>query len=434
MIDLDVFLEGIDYPIGRLEERGGSLRFLYFDVSGLANLSLSLPNREEPYGDAATRAFFSNLLFENEQRYQVMERHGLDFEDVAGLLSYLGRDCPGAISCVPVGEGPAKRPGCFSTDYAQPDRDNLCRLMRSLQQHRRVLEEMQDPSPLGGVQGKIAVTRMPDGSFALPKPGLNVPTTHILKVPRPSEPSLEDAEHLAMRLAAELQDHPVAETEILAEGGVRGLLVTRFDRRIDGLGVYRLHQEDFCQALGLGPGLKYERNAGDAGRFSALAVGEIAGRAVVPGRFRQAFLELALTNLLLGNTDGHAKNYALLHGPGGPSLAPAYDIVTTLTDSSVTHQLAFNIGRAKFTDDITGADLERFACDLGFPRVTPALRRRMSNLIFAAVDRIHALQGPVRKRVGDAMAEQAGHLAAALDLNLDIPERDFVPVNRPDDA
>ena len=431
MIELDIFLEGIDRPVGRLEDRDGRLRYRYLDADPASRLSLSLPVREQSHGDGNVRAFFANLLFENEQRHQVTERHGLDDDDVAGLLHHLGRDCPGAVSCVPVGEGPAKQPGRLDIDYTRLDQDDLDRMMQSLHKHRRVPSGMQDPSPLAGVQGKVAVTRMPDGCLALPKPRLNVPTTHILKVPRPWEPLLANQEHIMMQLADGLLDHPVAETEILEEGGVRGLLVARFDRQVDGLNVRRLHQEDFCQALGLAPDLKYERRGG--GLFSAAAVGVLADQAAVPGLFRQAFLELTLVNLLLGNTDGHAKNHALLHDLGGPRLAPAYDIVPTLIDEHVTHQLPFNIGRAKMTDEITGPDLERFARDIGFPRITPALRRRIASIVAAAAKRIDGLQGPVYKRIGDAMAEQIGHLAEAISLDIYIPERDLVVVNRPDD-
>ncbi|MDE0209932.1 MAG: HipA N-terminal domain-containing protein [Boseongicola sp.] len=40
-------------------------------------ISASLPIRAEPFGDVAARGFFSNLLFENEMRDQVMQRHGI---------------------------------------------------------------------------------------------------------------------------------------------------------------------------------------------------------------------------------------------------------------------------------------------------------------------------------------------------------------------
>ena len=431
-LELDVFLEGHDTPVGRLSrETDGRTTFVYLDDAAPHPISLSLPVREEPFDDAATRGFFENLLFENAQRDMVMQRHGLAFSDIVGLLLHLGRDCPGAISCVPRGAGPAKQPGNLGADYDPLDGDELKRIMISLRDHRRMPVDTDDPSPLAGVQGKIALACLPDGRFALPKKGLNVPTTHILKLPRMAEMRMVDHEHLLMRFMADMQGHPVAETEIIGDGDLRGLLITRFDRRVEGDDVRRVHQEDFCQALGLGPHLKYQRNGIGERAFSAAKIGTLLKMTENPGRARLAFLEITLCNLLLGNTDNHAKNHALLyHGPR-PSLAPVYDVVPTLMDDRVTHQLAFDVGRARMTDDITPQDLEQFAHDLGFRRITPALHKRLQDIVAAAVGLMGDLSGPERKRIRDVIAEQARWLAAATGLEIPIPEGDLIVINRP---
>ena len=431
-LDLDVFLEAHPAPIGRLTRfEDGATGFRYLTDAPAHPLSVSLPLRDEPFTDTETRGFFANLLFENAQREQVMQRHGLDFSDIVGLLEHLGGDCPGAVSCVPVGTGPAKTPGDLMTDYDPLDEAELQRIMVSLRDRRRVPDDTRDPSPLAGVQGKIALAQLPDGRFALPKRGLNVPTTHILKMPRPGEMTSVAQEHLVMTLMAALQRHPVAETRCLGEGELQGLLVTRFDRVIAGTTVRRLHQEDFAQALGLGPLLKYERNGSGSRRFSAEAVGRLLMATDQPGRARQAFLEVTLANLALGNTDNHAKNHALLYAGPRPSLAPVYDALPVLIDDQVTHQLAFDIGRAKMTDEITRVDIDAFVRALGFPRATPALLTRLRELVTAAVAHIPEMSGPARKRIGDAMAVQTRALAAALELAIDIPERDLVVLNRP---
>jgi serine/threonine-protein kinase HipA len=197
------------------------------------------------------RAFFDNLLQENASLEDVMARHGVDRSDIAGLLFHLGRDCPGAISCVPAGEGPGKSPGRFDEDYEFLPDAELARVMRSLRDNRRLPAETRDPSPLAGIQGKIAITRLPDGRFALPRHGSGVPTTHIIKLPRRGEESLVDQEDRLMRLARELEMIEVADVGPLEIEDVRGLLITRFDRRIEDDLIRRIHQEDFCQALGL---------------------------------------------------------------------------------------------------------------------------------------------------------------------------------------
>ena len=82
------------------------------------NLSLFLPLQVEPYGDVATRAFFSNLLQERDAPFrQVMELHAVSSHDVAGLLHYLGAECAGALSVLPEGAAAVKVPGNPKTDY-----------------------------------------------------------------------------------------------------------------------------------------------------------------------------------------------------------------------------------------------------------------------------------------------------------------------------
>lgn len=433
VLELDVFLEDVIEPIGRLSRTDdGDMSFRYLSDNPRHRISLSLPMQDEPFRDAPTRAFFSNLLFENAQRDQVMQRHGLDYSDIVGLLRYLGRDCPGAISIVPKGAGPAKQPGRLSSDYDLLDNGMLLRIMQSLRDHQRLPDGTNDPSPLAGIQGKIAVTQFEDGRLALPRAGLNVPTTHILKVPRAREMHMVVHEHILMQIASDVLDHPVARTSVIGDGDLQGLLVTRYDRLVESGAVHRIHQEDFCQALGLGSSLKYQRNGSETAIFSAKAVGRLLTACENPGRARQAFLEVTLVNLLLGNTDNHAKNHALIYRGDRPELAPFYDIVPTLLDPEVTHQLSFDIGNAKVTDDITEADILVLVEDLGYRRMTPALRGRLHEITEKVVDQIPRMSGPALKRIGDVICEQAKWVAPALGSKTDIPVGDLIVINRPD--
>lgn len=239
MTVLDVYLEAAKEPIGKLiSSPEGEMSFAYVTADLPHPVSASLPVREEPFGDVVTRGFFSNLLFENEMRDQVMQRHALSERDVVGLLFHLGADCPGSISCVPEGMSPGKRPGVLSADYnplvgspripEDPSSatdplevsGDLARIMVSLRDNRRIPSDTDDPSPLAGVQGKIALNRLDDGRLALPKPGSGAPTTHILKVPRASQMTSVQREHLATRLMSTIQKHPVVQTCILGEGAL----------------------------------------------------------------------------------------------------------------------------------------------------------------------------------------------------------------------
>lgn len=435
-LELDVHLEAAgDAPVGRLARLADrSMRFAYVRDDLPHALSLALPVREAPYGDTETRAFFGNLLFENEIREQTMARHGVEEGDVVGLLHHLGADCPGALSCAPRGAGPAKRPGVLAADYDVLGAGDLERIAAMLSERRRLPDGVRDPSPLAGVQGKIALVRLPDGGFALPRESVKAPTTHVLKAPRRWEPGAMEDEHLTMTLMREAQPHPVAETELLDLGGVRALLVARFDRRVvDGL-VHRLHQEDFAQALGLPAALKYERNGVPGGprAFCAAAMGEIVARTARPGDTRLALLDTTIARLMLGDTDNHAKNHALLYDGSAtkPMLAPVYDVTPVLTDRTVTHEMAFRIGAALMADDMTAEDFNDFLGALGFGGARAALRRRAGEVIARLVARIDELQGG-RRQIGDAMAAQARGMAPALAPGLVVPQRDLVIINRP---
>lgn len=448
MTVLDVYIEAAVEPVGRLVSGpDGEMSFTYVADDLPHPISASLPVREEPFGDVVTRGFFSNLLFENEMRDQVMQRHGISERDIVGLLFHLGTDCPGSISCVPEGTGPGKRPGVLSTDYEPLDESplipegladtagslavsgELARIMASLRDNRRLPPNTDDPSPLAGVQGKIALTRLNDGRLALPKPGSGAPTTHILKVPRASQMASVQREHLATRVMSSIQRHPVAQTCILGEGPLQGLLVARFDRRLDGEHIHRIHQEDFCQALGLGERLKYERNGVLPRAFTAEAVGGLLKKARLPGEARIAFFEITIANILLGNSDNHAKNHALLYTSQRPVLAPAYDIDPVLLND-VTHEMSFRIGAAKMADDVTTKDLDIFLKALGARGFGRPQKLRCAEMIEAALLSAGSLPRPAGKRLADVIRQQAHHLSMNVGLVIDVPDFDAVPVNR----
>jgi serine/threonine-protein kinase HipA len=105
----------------------------YITNSAPINLSLSMPLREEPYTDEPCRAFFGNLLQERDDTMQrVMDREGIERDDIAGLLLHLGKDCPGAISVVAHRSPPAKVPGNFETDYEPLDDEAIERIVKAL--------------------------------------------------------------------------------------------------------------------------------------------------------------------------------------------------------------------------------------------------------------------------------------------------------------
>ena len=176
---------------------------------------------------------------------------------------------------------------------------------------------------LAGAQGKAAVA-IRDGSYLLPVGGS--PSTHILKPDSERFPGLVENEFFCMRLAAAL-GLDVAPVEIAAAGSIRFLQVSRYDRRPDGAeGWTRIHQEDFCQALGIAPELKYQ-NEGGPGFKECFKL--IRANSSIPVYDVLKLFDAVVFNFLIGNNDAHGKNFSFLYDGDETRLAPLYDLVST---------------------------------------------------------------------------------------------------------
>lgn len=439
---MDVWIEAYGMPIGHLtRDEDKSLRFAYAkDVGKEQRLSLSLPIGLEPFEDADCRGYFANLLFEGPQLDKVLDSYKLDRGDIGALLWHLGADCPGAVSVTPERTGPGKTPGHFPDDYELLDDARLYEIALSLHLHRRLPDAEHNPSPVAGVQGKIAVVAH-EGQIFLPKSGSKAPTTHILKVSPVSDSDItrHEVALLSIAEACEIQIAPCQAMEFATQGRrIHAILSTRFDRRIEIAGgeglITRIHSEDFCQALGLPPSLKYERDSlNPEHRFCAAAVAQIGAQASVPSIFQRDFLEHSLFNLLVGNSDNHGKNGSILHQKGGTALAPLYDVVPVFMDRRVTHQLAFRHGQADFAEDFTNEALRQLLIDLGFGR--PQMTRVTKQIAAMATKIAEIAPALATKDLADALHSQAQVIETALGTQFDLPMRDYYDrISRDDGA
>lgn len=430
---LDVWMDGFSHPAGQLARTShGDTAFLYhadYAAAGGPSLSLSLPVTTEAFGDVETRAFFSNLLPENAQLQRVMEREGLARDDVVGLLKHLGADCAGSVSCVPVGADPIKSPGVLDKDYEVLDDRALLRIAKSLREERRLPAEVGDPSPVAGVQSKIALTVLPNGAFALPRGGTRVPTTHILKVPGRRDARDARNEEAAAILAAGA-GLDVSLPRAIRIGEVDALLITRFDRQVrDGV-VTRIHQEDFAQALGLPSELKYQRRGRPGRWFDVEAAITILDQTRDPEAARLAFLRATVFNLCIGNTDNHAKNHAVLYdGPGAPRFAPLYDLLPIRLSKDYTHELAFKIGAARTFDDMQVDDLLGFFETMGVPPENwdLLLHGEVGPILVALEAASPRLRSSGLKPFNDLLGREMERLADLLNLDVRVEPRDYYP-------
>src|SRR5690606_34214433 len=132
--------------------------------------------------------------------------------------------------------------------------------------------------------------------------------------------------------------------------------------RIGGSGhIRRLHQEDFCQALGCPPWRKYEADRG-YGRGPGIAdlFAVLDAHSTDKVRDRLALRDAVVFNLLIGNVDAHAKNFALLLGHGGGvRLAPLYDLMCGTIYETVTRNMAMRIAGKSRGDHIHGRHWDR---------------------------------------------------------------------------
>lgn len=425
---LSVWMDGFSSPAGELR-RGyhNDTSFRYNDeylAGGGVPLSLALPLRAAEYDDISTRAFFANLLPENFQIQRVVDREQLDRNDVVGLLRHLGADCAGAVSCLPIGAPPVKVPGSLAADYEPLDDPSIIKIVRSLAEARRLPPEFDDPSPVAGVQSKIALTVLPDGQFALPKQGLHVPTTHILKVPPRREGRDALLEESAALLAAAV-GLDVSVPRAVKVGEYDALLIERFDRRIQHGVVSRIHQEDFAQSLGFSSELKYERRGIEARRFDVDAAISVLDLTSDPEAARLAFLQATLFNLCIGNTDNHAKNHALLYDSGAiPRLAPLYDLMPIRIDNRYTHELAFSLGGAKFFDEMTAENLNDFLGVCGVDNIASFVEEVAVPMIAALEEATPILRSIGLRLFDDLIGREMDRLAELLGAAVTLRERD----------
>ncbi|MEY2926755.1 MAG: hypothetical protein RL367_1232 [Pseudomonadota bacterium] len=434
MRELAVWIEGVAFPVGSLTKSlTGTVAFCYSDewlVEPAAfGISLSLPLITGSFGDALSRAFFSNLLNENDQLNHLLRRERLDRHDLVGILFHLGSDCAGAVSCLAAGAPPVKRPGDLATDYDVIDDLVLAELIKRLASGRALPPEIRDPSPVAGYRRKIALAQTLAGQFAIPKSGSGVPTTHILKIPDPGHRGEAEQEAAAARLAIRC-GLDCATSNASTFDGQDILIIERFDRVRTPAGlVLRVHQEDFAQALGLPDDLKYERRAIGSFRFDAAAIATILNRTASPALAQELFLRFTLFNLMIGNSDNHAKNHALLYPFGeAPSLAPLYDMVPIPLGGGYTDEFAFNIGNASRASELTLADLVAFCVTLGISanRAEKILTDHMVDLV-ARLDRAsEGFKGSLRF-FDMLIGREINRLLDLFNLDISLRERDYFP-------
>lgn len=294
----------------------------------------------------------SNLLPEGLLRALIAQGLKVHSDNEFQILSYLGRDLPGALIAEPL----------------EPDDvpDSVLALHAQAKPVSVVSSQLENKFSLAGVQMKFSMKEQ-DGRYNLSKD--DVLGDWIVKTPSTLHKNVPLNEYTAMYLASlvgvEVPEIKLVELskldnlpQINLPNETYAFAIKRFDRNNE----QRIHMEDFAQVLVKDPDEKYSSaNYEQIGKILYDYSGDGLSDA-------QQFARRLMVNILLANGDAHLKNWSLLYADKiTPRLSPAYDIVTTKVYIEDESQFALNLAKTKDWYDVTYKHFESWATRAGIP-------------------------------------------------------------------
>ncbi len=404
---LFVFFE--DKKVGTLEQdRHGALSFQYED-SWISNpksipLSISLPLRSERFKKNDCRHFFAGLLPEETNRELLAKQLGISNQNDFALLEKIGLECAGALS--------------FRESEVVPlYQTNQYELLTEKQLHEKILSLPKNPLltadprirlSLAGAQNKMVV-KIEQNQVYLTING--APSTHIIKPQSQFFPNIVENEFFCMQLALKV-GLDVAETKIRQIQELMTLQITRFDREHLSQNIKRLHQEDFCQALGFPPERKYQKEGGP--KFSQ-CFELIRNHSSVPAVDLLKLLDASIFNYLIGNNDAHAKNFSLIYKAKQTRLAPLYDLVCTTAYPELTEEMAMKIGAAIKHYQVIITDWREYLEDIQLNKTTTIKRIiEFTNKVRATTEEIAKKQQGITVKISQIILSNCEKLIEVL--------------------
>ncbi len=289
--------------------------------------------------------FFANLIPEGRLRDIIEQTADLEAGDDLALLAFVGRDLPGAVVVRGMDEEGMRR-----LSEAEQESPSATAESPTLGERLRF--------SLAGVQLKFSMLREGD---KLTLPAKDSTGEWIVKLDSPTFPQLPENElsmlEWARRSGFEVPECHLHDLDDL-EGFPRSfgldntkvLAIRRYDRGPQG----RIHQEDFAQAVGLPPKLKYEH-----------ITHEVMARLVRRFIDEEAVDELTRRLVFVvasGNNDAHLKNWSLTYPDTIRACwSPVYDQVATSAWVGPDRRLSLKLAGVKDFGRIARSTFEHFA-------------------------------------------------------------------------
>lgn len=304
-------------------------------------LSISMPLSKKEYSQKECLPFFSGLLPEGDVKRRVSDFLHVSESSTLKLLQELGGECAGMISILPENKNcSVQKSYAFNNEnYELLDDETLYGFFKNINVRPLLKAKKELRLSLAGAQEKLPLVYF-DKKFYLPKS--DAPSTHIVKPSGDGELStLSINEFVCMKLAQSCGLN-VPSVELKTINNTTFLLEERYDRIVNKKSIKRLHQEDFCQALGIMSDRKYQNDNGpDIAKIYSL----IQKECTIPLLDTKEFLKYVIFNFIIGNCDAHGKNYSLLYEKGSSKLSPIYDAICTLVYPSLTKKMSMKIGK-----------------------------------------------------------------------------------------
>jgi len=175
---------------------------------------------------------------------------------------------------------------------------------------------------------------------------------YIFKPPNDDFPEMPQNEHLTMRMAEAFGIRVVPSSLIRLKTDELVFITKRIDRTSSREKIHMLDMFQISDA--------YDKYKGSMEKIGK-AIGEYS---VNPNLDKVFFFELALFSFITGNNDMHLKNFSMIEGHSGWSLAPAYDLLNvTLVLPKDKEEMALTLSGKK--KNLNGKSFINFGKNLG---------------------------------------------------------------------